>query len=43
MLRHFLDCSTAEAATTLGISEGSVKTHLHRAMNTLAMRLEDHR
>ncbi len=39
-LRYFLDCSTKETAATLGISEGSVKTHLHRALASLAGRLE---
>ena len=40
VLRYYLDCSTAEAASALGISEGSVKTHLHRAVATLGSRLE---
>lgn len=40
VLRYFLDCSTAETAETLGISDGAVKTHLHRALATLAQQLE---
>jgi RNA polymerase sigma-70 factor (sigma-E family) len=40
VLRYFLDCSTAECAAALGVSEGSVKTHLHRALAALAPRLE---
>jgi RNA polymerase sigma-70 factor (sigma-E family) len=36
VLRYFLDCSVAATATTLGISEGSVKQHVHRAMASLA-------
>ncbi len=40
VLRYFLDCSTAETAETLGLSDGAVKTHLHRALAALAQRLE---
>lgn len=40
-LRYLHECSTQEAATTLGISEGTVKTHLHRALEALAGALED--
>lgn len=40
VLRYLLELSTAEAASTLGISEGSVKTHLHRALATLETTLE---
>lgn len=40
-LRYYLDLSEAEIATTLGISAGSVKTHAHRGLATLADRLED--
>lgn len=40
VLRYLLELSTAEAATTLGISDGSVKTHLHRALATLETTLE---
>jgi RNA polymerase sigma factor (sigma-70 family) len=42
-LRHLLDRSTAEAAATLGISEGSVKTHLSRGLAALETELEDWR
>ena len=41
VLRYFLDCSVAETATTLGVSEGSVKQHVHRAMASLATVLRD--
>lgn len=41
-LRYYLDLSEAEIAATLGISPGSVKTHAHRGLATLADRLEDH-
>jgi RNA polymerase sigma factor (sigma-70 family) len=40
VLRFYLECSTTETASALGISEGAVKTHLHRAMRALAERLE---
>ena len=40
-LRYYLDLSEAEIATTLRISAGSVKTHAHRGLATLAERLED--
>jgi DNA-directed RNA polymerase specialized sigma24 family protein len=40
VLRYYLDCSTIEAAATLGISEGSVKQHLHRALGALGRVLE---
>jgi RNA polymerase sigma-70 factor (sigma-E family) len=39
-LRYYLDLSEAEIATTLGISSGSVKTHVHRGLAALATRLE---
>jgi RNA polymerase sigma-70 factor (sigma-E family) len=42
-LRYYLDLSEAEIARTLGISAGSVKTHAHRGLATLAERLEDSR
>jgi RNA polymerase sigma-70 factor (sigma-E family) len=41
VLRYYLDLSEAEIASTLGISAGSVKTHAHRGMATLAHLLED--
>jgi RNA polymerase sigma-70 factor (sigma-E family) len=39
-LRYLLDCTTSETASTLGISEGAVKTHLHRALVALTRSLE---
>jgi RNA polymerase sigma-70 factor (sigma-E family) len=39
-LRYYLDLSEAEIARTLGIAAGSVKTHAHRGLATLAERLE---
>ena len=42
VLRYFLECSTTQyAGDPLGISEGSVKTHLHRTLGRLAPRLEE--
>jgi RNA polymerase sigma-70 factor (sigma-E family) len=40
VLRYYLDLSESDIATTLGISPGSVKTHAHRGLATLAQRLE---
>lgn len=40
-LRYYLDLPEAEIAATLGISAGSVKTHAHRGLATLAGHLED--
>jgi RNA polymerase sigma-70 factor (sigma-E family) len=40
VLHYFGDLSDAEIARDLGISEGSVKTHLHRARHALAEQLE---
>ena len=40
VLRYYADLGDAEIAATLGISAGSVKTHLHRARAALAQRLE---
>lgn len=40
-LRFYLDVSEAEIAATLGISPGSVKTHTHRGLATLAKRFEE--
>ena len=41
VLRYFLDCSTAETADALGVSEGTVKQHLHRALEALAVALAE--
>lgn len=40
VLRYYLDLSEADIALTLGIAPGSVKTHAHRGLATLAERLE---
>ncbi|MGH9036749.1 MAG: SigE family RNA polymerase sigma factor [Acidimicrobiia bacterium] len=40
-LRYYLDLSEAQIAATLGISSGSVKTHVHRGLAALAERLEE--
>lgn len=40
VLRYYLECSTAETAATLRISEGSVKQHLHRALAALGTTLQ---
>jgi len=42
-LHYFGGLTDAAAAAELGISAGSVKTHLHRARAALALTLEDHR
>jgi RNA polymerase sigma factor (sigma-70 family) len=42
-LRHLFGQSTDETASVLGISEGSVKTHLHRGMAALETALEEWR
>lgn len=41
VFRYLLDCSTAETAAALAIGEGTVKSHLHRALTALEARLED--
>ncbi len=38
-LRFYAELTTDEVAATLHISAGSVKSHLHRALNTLRDRL----
>jgi RNA polymerase sigma-70 factor (sigma-E family) len=35
VLRYYLDLSEAEMVTAMGISAGSVKTHLHRGLGAL--------
>lgn len=40
-LRYYLDLTDAEVAGTLGISLGSVKTHIRRGLATVTRRLED--
>ena len=42
-LRVLEDCDVATTARIMGCSEGSVKTHLSRARNTLQQQLEDFR
>jgi RNA polymerase sigma-70 factor (sigma-E family) len=43
VLRFYADLTVPEIARALGVAEGSVKSHLHRAMTTLAIELEDER
>lgn len=43
VLRFYDDLTVSAIAASLGIAEGSVKSHLHRAMTTLAIQLEDQR
>ena len=40
VLRFAEGCSTSQTASILGISEGSVKTHLHRGLSALQAQLE---
>lgn len=40
VLRFYLDLREAEIAEAMGVSPGSVKSHLHRGLATLAGRLE---
>ena len=40
LLRYFADLSEVEIAETLRISSGSVKTHAHRGLATLAAQME---
>jgi RNA polymerase sigma-70 factor (sigma-E family) len=40
VLRYYLDLSEADMAAAMGISAGSVKTHLHRALAALHAHLE---
>jgi RNA polymerase sigma factor (sigma-70 family) len=41
ILKYWAELSQREIADALGISEGSVKRHLHRGMTALASSLED--
>jgi RNA polymerase sigma-70 factor (ECF subfamily) len=41
VLHYLLDLSVADVATTLGVTDGTVKTQLHRARTTLRERLGD--
>jgi RNA polymerase sigma-70 factor (sigma-E family) len=41
VLRYYLDLPEAEIAATMGVSAGSVKTHLHRGIAALGTLLED--
>lgn len=43
VLRYWMELSEAEIADALGISTGSVKTHAHRGIHTLATILEERR
>lgn len=40
-LRYFLDMSVKEAAQTLGVAEGTVKSRLHRALGRLRAVMEE--
>jgi RNA polymerase sigma-70 factor (ECF subfamily) len=41
LLRFYLDLSAPDIANTLGVSAGTVKNHLHRALHTLASVVEE--
>jgi RNA polymerase sigma-70 factor (sigma-E family) len=41
LLRFYLDLSASDIALTLGVSAGTVKNHLHRALQTLATLVEE--
>lgn len=43
VLRFYADLTVPEIARTLGVADGSVKSHLHRALSALAIQLEDQR
>jgi RNA polymerase sigma-70 factor (ECF subfamily) len=40
VLHYFLDCSVASVADLMGVSEGAVKAHLHKARASLRLSLE---
>jgi RNA polymerase sigma-70 factor (ECF subfamily) len=40
-LHYLLDMSVADVAASLGMAEGTVKTHLHRARDTMRTELAD--
>jgi RNA polymerase sigma-70 factor (ECF subfamily) len=41
LLRFYLDLSAHDIAATLGVSAGTVKNHLHRALSTLGTVMEE--
>jgi RNA polymerase sigma-70 factor (sigma-E family) len=41
VLRYYLDLSEADIAAAMGVSAGSVKTHIHRGLASLTQRLEE--
>lgn len=43
VLRYYLDLSEGQMADAMGISAGSVKTHLHRGLAALETQLEEQR
>ena len=43
VLRFYGDLTVPEIARSLGVAEGSVKSHLHQAMTSLAIELEAER
>lgn len=43
VLRYYLELSEAEMADAMGISAGSVKTHLHRGLHALQTQLGEQR
>ena len=43
VLRYWLDLSEAEMADAMGISRGTVKSHVSRGLDALAVLMEEHR
>ena len=43
VLRYWLDLSEAEMAECMGVSRGTVKSHVSRGLDALAALMEDHR